>query len=33
MNSLIVCMCNREDTDLTHINDSFLINSFIGKTV
>ena len=31
MNSLIVCVI-KENTDLTHINDSFLINSFIGET-
>ena len=26
------CVCNKESTDLSHINDSFLINSFIGET-
>ena len=30
MNSLIVC--NKENIDPTHINDAFLINSFIGET-
>ena len=26
------CMCNKENTNLTLINDSFLINIFKGET-